>query len=598
MSDALAPPGIARPPPPAAGDAALASGAGGVAHRLAGWLAALLLAAWPSLVGLTSPSDVGTHDQGKQVMYVVDAMQGNLLVPHERGNIATKPPLYTWCAAAIAAVFGLDEVTVRMPSVLASIALGLVVFSLGRRTIGIGPSLAALALLATTQHMAKLSFFARTDMMLAAWVALALAARAAGWATAFWLCVALGTLTKGPPGLLLPLAAVALDALLARDVAALRSLRPARGLLLVAAIVALWLLPAFALHFDAMREVLREEGVEQLTGTGEYADVKHQPFWYLIPYLFLKLAPWSPLIVVGLRDALRPGSALRPVAAWLLGGLFVFLFPATKRPDHLLPMYVPAALLAGSALAPWLRGEAIAGARALGTIVRLWAIGAGAAALVLPPLARFSDAGASIPPAPWVFALCAIAIVPITHASRPRASRRARLAAALFAQALATFAWAHTRTAAVRDGETPVLTAFAHEVARVAGDDEILFVETSAIPLQFALQRNVPELPASALCDRLAPDATPWLIAPEPVLAGLAADEVLGPRLRAASLGARSAPRPAHEGQALALVRVRAVEPPARPDTGGAGGASTTGPAEAQPLPDQREASRTGSLAR
>jgi len=235
----------------------------------AGWLLALALGLWPGLVGLLSPSDVGTHDQGKQVMYVVDALQGQWLLPHEREVPATKPPLYTWLAAAAGGVFGLGEVTVRLPSLLASVALCLAAFAIGRRTVGAEASLYGVALLATTQHLAKLSFFARTDMLLAAFVAGALLAWLAGRATWFWLCVGLAVLTKGPVGLAVPLVAVGATLAARRDLDGLRRLEPVRGVAIVLAVIAVWLVPALLLHRDELVAMVQVELVAQMTGTGE-----------------------------------------------------------------------------------------------------------------------------------------------------------------------------------------------------------------------------------------------------------------------------------------------------------------------------------------
>jgi len=513
----------------------------------AGWLLALALGLWPGLVGLLSPSDVGTHDQGKQVMYVVDALQGQWLLPHEREVPATKPPLYTWLAAAAGGVFGLGEVTVRLPSLLASVALCLAAFAIGRRTVGAEASLYGVALLATTQHLAKLSFFARTDMLLAAFVAGALLAWLAGRATWFWLCVGLAVLTKGPVGLAVPLVAVGATLAARRDLDGLRRLEPVRGVAIVLAVIAVWLVPALLLHRDELVAMVQVELVEQMTGTGEYSDVKHQPFWYLVPYLFLKLAPWS-LLLLGARDAAKPSHPAFPLLAWLAGGLFVFMFPATKRPDHLLPMYVPAALLAGDVVARVVAGVTSPGlARGLELGARLWAAAAAAIALVTLPLAAFGLTRTNTTPPLAAWLLCALALLPLLHALRAVATPRARLVAALAGQALAVFAHAQVGTAPAKNGESPPMRVFARDVAAAAGDEEIVFVETDSYPLQFLLQRNVRERKRDAL-PTLARAAEPtWVVLPE----------TLASELPAAESVATSPPRPSHRGERLVLLRTR-----------------------------------------
>lgn len=514
----------------------------------AAWLLALVLGLWPGIVGLASPSDVGTHDQGKQVMYVVDALQGHWLLPHEREVPATKPPLYTWLAALAGGAFGLGEVTVRLPSLLACVALCLVTFAIGLRTVGREASLLGVALLATTQHLAKLAFFARTDMLLAAFVAAALLAWLAGRTTAFWLCVGLAVLTKGPVGLAVPLVGVAVTLAARRDRECLRRLEPLRGLAIVAAVIAVWLVPAFLLHRTELMAMIQVELVEQMTGTGEYSDVKHQPFWYLVPYLFLKLAPWSPLLLLALRDAAKPASAAFPLVAWLGGGLFVFLFPATKRPDHLLPMYAPAALLAGVVAARFVAGVATPGlARGLEIGARLWAGAAAAVALATLPLAATGllRTHASPPVVAWL--VCALAVVPLAYALRSAATPRARVAAALVAQALAVFAHAQVGTAPAKNGESPPMRVFARDVAAAAGDEEIVFVETDSYPLQFLLERNVRERKRDVLPGLAAAEEPTWVVLPEK----------LAPLLPGAATTAASPPRPSHDGERLVLLRTR-----------------------------------------
>jgi 4-amino-4-deoxy-L-arabinose transferase-like glycosyltransferase len=403
-------------------------------------------------------------------------------------------------------------------------------------------------------------------------------------------------MTKGPPGFAVPLAAVALHLAVTRDVERLRSVRVMRGLAIVVGVVALWLVPAMAMHFDDMRSMIREELFEQLSGTGEYADVKHQPFFYLIPYLFLKLAPWSPALVLGLRDvgknalaaprSLRDDGALL-LACWLVGGLVVFLFPATKRPDHLLPMYAPAALLAGAALWPWIGQQTPpVSARVLDGVARLWALGAGAFALVLLPATRFGATASHASPPGWMFGVSALALLPMAHALRPSATPRARLIAALAAHGLATLVFSHSLTAPAREADAPVVRAFAGEVARHVGPAPILFVETHSIPLQFLLARNVPELSRDAVATTLAgADAPSWLIAPETVLSALVADPTVGDRVARWPIVARSSPRPSRGGAVLALVRIA----PAAPGAAGAAEATANENAAKRPVVDPRE---------
>ena len=84
--------------------------------------AVVLLSVWPALVGMVSPHDLEANDQGRAAMCVLAALNGDWLVPSDRGAAPSKPPLQTWLAALAAREWGLDEYTVRLPSVAASFA--------------------------------------------------------------------------------------------------------------------------------------------------------------------------------------------------------------------------------------------------------------------------------------------------------------------------------------------------------------------------------------------------------------------------------------------------------------------------------------------
>ena len=62
----------------------------------------VILFALTALLQMTAPPDLLKGDQRKQVGYVMDLLHGgSLTIQYEvNGEIATKPPLYNWCAAA------------------------------------------------------------------------------------------------------------------------------------------------------------------------------------------------------------------------------------------------------------------------------------------------------------------------------------------------------------------------------------------------------------------------------------------------------------------------------------------------------------------
>src|SRR5262245_60066301 len=100
---------------------------------------AALLAVALSLLALRlfTPYELQETDQGKQAEYALDAVRnGHWLVPGCLGVPATKPLLYTWLAAVLATSTGrLDELVLRVPTVLAALALVLATFATGARLV-------------------------------------------------------------------------------------------------------------------------------------------------------------------------------------------------------------------------------------------------------------------------------------------------------------------------------------------------------------------------------------------------------------------------------------------------------------------------------
>ncbi|HME69673.1 MAG TPA: glycosyltransferase family 39 protein [Myxococcota bacterium] len=503
-------------------------------------LAVLLLSSWPAVVGMVSPHDLEANDQGRAAMYVLAAVNGDWLVPNDRGETASKPPLQAWLAALGAKRLGLDEYTVRLPSVFATVLLGLVAYAIGRRLLNPQAALIGVALFATLWPTAKLSFFVRFDMLVSLWIALALYAYALGRPRAFWICVGLGTLTKGPAGLAPPIAAVAVDLASRRDLEGLRALRPLLGIGIVTGLVALWMVPAYLFHPDQISEMVQFHLIDQLTNSGTHATAGYRPFWFLVAFYFLRFLPWSLLLPEAFRRHGRPSDPAFLLVAWIVGGLFVYLFPPSKRPDHVFAMYVPGALLAGSVLAGWLKGNARPIlVRLLDGGARLWAFAASAFALVALPLAwmqlvtlplawthilRTCGLQTFSRPPLWAFAVLLVAAVPLWHVFQRNATPRARLVAALGAQALACLAYAQVLAPPAVAARGPAARRFAAEVADHAGGaDRVVLCEVRSWEVPFLLHRNDRWVDVDELERRSAASTPSWVVLPHGLYARLAA---------------------------------------------------------------------------
>lgn len=149
---------------------------------------------------------------------------GNWLIPALNGvPRLQKLPLVYWITAASLSLFGRSEFTARLPTALALVGLILVTCALGARLYG--PSRGALAagILGTSFGMVALGKLIMPEPFLALGIALALFAavrtvedppRRHWWALGAWIAVALGSLSKGLHGFLIPAVIVAVVAAL------------------------------------------------------------------------------------------------------------------------------------------------------------------------------------------------------------------------------------------------------------------------------------------------------------------------------------------------------------------------------------------------
>jgi len=333
------------------------------------WAAVVvLLCAMTFAIRLIGPSDLEGYAQMLNVGYVMDMMWGgHWLVQHNIENvIMAKPPLHTWLIAPFAALFGIDRLSLGLPSFLSIAGTGLLVLHVGRQRFGLlAGGMAALAAVLAGPMMQKQMTLVRTDPLFSLLVAFAAFAAFNAWERGrswlpFWLAAALATLTKGPLGLLL-----ASGGLLAwfwerrSDPAAV----PPRGshlagIALFLAINLAWFLPAWYFAGDELtHKLFGEELVGQAVGA-------HKPPYSLrnavqpTLYLLIRFLPFSPFVFAALWRVFRhPANDAnerrfeRFLTCWLLFGLLLFTSVRHQRPDHLLPLWPAATLLAGREIA-------------------------------------------------------------------------------------------------------------------------------------------------------------------------------------------------------------------------------------------------------
>jgi 4-amino-4-deoxy-L-arabinose transferase-like glycosyltransferase len=336
-----------------------------------------------------------------------------------------KPAFVYWLMAGAYRVLGVGEAAARLPAAVSALALVLLQYAFARWALGAEVARRAALILLLSVEFVALGRMALTDATLAFWTTAAAYAFLRGWLGPLprdrwyalaWIAAGFAVLTKGPVGLLVPLAGVVTYLAIAGRLArAWREVRVGRGLLLFLAVAAPWYAAMLWLHGADYAARARGETVGRLlrTVTGPGGTVL-----FYVPVLLLGFFPWSAFLPGALAGALRQararahwhraGAVVTFAAAWVVAGLVLFSLARTRLPHYVLPLFPPAALLVAAtwparpsggtrrllASLALVLAAALVGARlASGTLVRLLAPAYPAAAAATVPAAALVGAG-------------------------------------------------------------------------------------------------------------------------------------------------------------------------------------------------------------
>lgn len=291
-------------------------------------------------------------DEGRYAQIAREMVtSGEWIVPHLQGKpYLDKPPLFYWLTALSFSLFGIGEISARVVPAVATLGTILLIYFLGRRTLGERSGFWGSLFLALCPGFLGMSRLIILDGLLCFWVTLSVAAaleaiRKERFSPAWWYVSAVaagfGVLTKGPvPFLLLvpPLFAYCyLNGLsLPR--------KHALGFLGVALVMNLpWYVaiglaqPVFLRYFFWEHNFLRfVQPFDHL-----------QPVWYFVPVIIGGMLPFVFLAIPFVRNLLVSDSqeeGQRPITLgyYLLVGLWTVLFfsmSGSKLPTYVLPAF-------------------------------------------------------------------------------------------------------------------------------------------------------------------------------------------------------------------------------------------------------------------
>ena len=335
------------------------------------------------------PWQLDDYDQAKQAYSSFEMIkEGRWFyqqTPHER--VATKPPLVGWVSASLFAITRSWEISWRLPSLLAAIALALLLFRTASFAYGSIAGLVAFSAFGLNLLSPRLATLVRTDMPLALAIFLIglliwqKIERQEEWKPRdrvyLFALLTIAMLIKGPivyafllpgigafewwrrrhppeadhySGVVARIGDAGQDSPWQTSISAWSGWWPWIASL---AVFLLWVTGGILFQSGFFDEVVMREFL------GRFGETIHrpQPLYFYLPHLLHKFAPWSILLIgIAIFDLAsrrwNSGAAFRKMPpetfwllCWSLGGLIVMSLIPSKRVDRIFPIIPPLCLL-------------------------------------------------------------------------------------------------------------------------------------------------------------------------------------------------------------------------------------------------------------
>jgi 4-amino-4-deoxy-L-arabinose transferase-like glycosyltransferase len=310
-------------------------------------LPALLL--YPTLSFFLLEPDEGRYAQIPREMLA----RGDWVVPHLQGEpYLDKPPLLYWLIMLAYRVFGVSEAPARLIPALAVHGTILLVYLLGRRSLGERSACWGALFLAITPGFVGMGRLLFMDGLLTFWVTLSLfatfeAIRGERFRLGWWylaaLAAGLGVLTKGPVPLLLVAPPIWLHRRLTGNSVRIGWKNLVGFVAIVAMVNAPWYAAIYAREPIFLRHFFWEHNVLRFLKPFDHL----QPVWFYLPIVLGGLLPGTLLLYAYARylmsgDPERVATRTPGQGFFLLAGLwclFFFSMSGCKLPTYILPAF-------------------------------------------------------------------------------------------------------------------------------------------------------------------------------------------------------------------------------------------------------------------
>ena len=319
-------------------------------------------------MGLTDRDEGRNAEAGREMFD-----SGDHLTPTFNGELRVAKPVFLyWLMDWSYRLFGVNEFAARFPSALFGVGLILMhyFFLLHQRdqTVALFGSL----MLLLNLEILGLGRMALTDSVLiffttaslyGFWLGLHGRGGVRRWIWAFYIGMALATLTKGPVGFALPLIVAALYLTWTRRwLDYWQKGVPLAGMLLFILLASPWYAAMFLVHGEAYASGAKANTIGRFLSPMEG---HHGTIFFYLPVLLLGFFPWSALLPVPLYRTLKdwylirrgrtqpdptPGTSELDLfaALWVVGVFVFFTASSTRLPHYIGPLFPAAALLTAS----------------------------------------------------------------------------------------------------------------------------------------------------------------------------------------------------------------------------------------------------------
>jgi len=294
--------------------------------------------------------------------------QGDWILMHFNGKIyPDKPPLFFWLIALLSYLWqGFNSFPVRFPAALFGTFTVLLTFLLGKNLYSTRIGFFSGFILATSLEFAYLSTRANMDTTLTFFTTASLLCffewyqyhreeRGKQKSTkglliyGFYIGMALGTLTKGPVGFIIPLFISLIYLLIQKDWKGMRGMKLLPGMILFLVIVLSWYLPALSKGGkDYLNATLLKHSIDRFAIGSSHV----RPIYYYLYNFPVDFLPWIFFLPAAMvygysREAIGKRKEFIFLLAWFFVIFLFFSLSKGKRGLYLLPLYPAVSIMIG-----------------------------------------------------------------------------------------------------------------------------------------------------------------------------------------------------------------------------------------------------------